>query len=428
MNTQKIAAVDFCQPFKALQINTSYKQRRRMQKANAPVPHGHFYPGEDWYKHLVLFFSNRYCKKIFHSNVDCFMKPLHKNGKSGQEIHEICRAFRHLHNMPIRMIINAYFQHVKKQITADAAREVLHNALNLEISEYSRISKRQDQKKLRFLAKNDQAKNCLHQALLNLKEKVWVLEWCGEWKNILMFWDYDYGPGHLLVKRIKNNLRPVYFTHSFFPIHLNGRFEASDAQGDDYYLKHLQNEDLAKIIEHAWLGTLDEIFRYNVPSLREKCTVEVEDEKKFDAKIQLIRKQWVNEDKSFCRANPTETYRWASAYNAAMLQCNPFRQILIQYDPDYYARWEDKLEGQRDDTYDDINGADAAAQKWAQNQAEAAANEAEHNRWDAAYCSLSHAADTAALDFTPHFKSALLNYGGPNSPQTQQTTEMTAIK
>ena len=185
MNTQEIAGVDFSEPFKALQINTSYKQRRRMKRANATVPDGHFYPGEDWYKHLVLFFSDGYCKRLFHSNVDHFMTPLQKNGKSHRKIHEICRAFRHLHNEPIRMIINAYFQHVKQQITADAAKKVLHYALNLEISKYSRTSKRQDQKKLRFLATNDSAKNCLHQALLNLKEKVWVLEWCGDWKSKL---------------------------------------------------------------------------------------------------------------------------------------------------------------------------------------------------------------------------------------------------
>ena len=195
MNTQKIAAVDFCEPFKALQIHTSYKQRRRMKRANAPLPDGHFYPGEDWYKHLVLFFSDDYCKRLFHSHVDCFMTPLHKNGKSRKEIHEICRAFRHLHNEPIRMVIDAYFQHVKQKITADEAKETLHYALNLEIRQYSSQSKRQDTKRLHFLTKNNTAKDCLHTALLNLKEKVWVLEWCGDWKNILMFWDYEYGPG-----------------------------------------------------------------------------------------------------------------------------------------------------------------------------------------------------------------------------------------
>ena len=288
------------------------------------------------------------------------MNYLKNEGKHQHEIHEMCRVFRHLHNEPIRMIIKAYVKHFEHQekTTFDDAKQTLKKALNMEHQRFEKLAKREDIPTLKFLATDEAAQNHLHEALLGLKDNVWVLEWCGDWKSIHMFWDYKYGPGYLLVTRTRNKMRPVYFTlKKSMPVYFNGKFDA----GDNATVQRLEHEDLANIIRHAWLGTLDKVFDYDVPALKKECLVKATDSKEFHDNLEKLHQQWQRDDNDYCRGWKDDTYRWACQIAQQELghqmrdksvNSNPyFCHVLIEWDPKKREDWEQRMQDKRDREY-----------------------------------------------------------------------------
>lgn len=363
-----------------------------MQQPHPYVVEGHFYPTQEYYKHLVRWFSNKYCKTLYHSHMDKHLGHLtHKGRKVGEHImqvwgrpethkieHAMSRTLRHLHDKPVRGIIAAYFQHFQKRITAEEAKQSLGRALLMEIEDCSKETKKEDQPVLQFLSTDDTAQEGLHQGLLSLKENVWVIEWCGDWKSISLFWDYEHGPGYLLVTRTEDGKRPVYFTKKEQkPVHLNGRYE----DGDKRNLKRLKNDDLAIIIRHAWLGTLDQIFEYNPKFLSAKCQVRQSDVKRFRLNIRQWHKEWEHEDEAYSKSHPDNSYYWIPERlrSDAIFSSNPyFCQLLIG---DLPERRDEGWEQQREDQATEYEDPDSAEEDaWRAAQLRAMRDQAELDR------------------------------------------------
>lgn len=349
-----------------------------MEQPHPYVVEGHFYPTQEYYKHLVRWFSNKYCKTLYHSHMDPHISHLTHQGRNvGKHImqvwgrpethkidHAMSREFRHLHDKPVRGIISAYFQHFQKRITAEEAKQSLVRGLLMEIKDCWQETKQEDQPVLQFLATDKTAQEGLHQGLLSLGANVWVIEWCGDWKSISLFWDYQYGPGYLLVTRTKNHKRPVYFTKErTLPVHLNGRFE----DGDETNLKRLEHEDLERIIRHAWLGTLDEIFRYNIVSLQKECQVSQEDVENFEENIQRLHEEWVSEDNAYSKTHPDNTYYWIPERlrSNAIFSSNPyFCRLLIGDLPERRdEQWEQRFDNERQQNWSNMSQREKKARQ-----------------------------------------------------------------
>ena len=252
-----------------------------MKKSGKPSKHnhwiGHFQYTEEHSKSLLQGFSNNYCKRLYHQTMDLKMhvegneawkkfkksffdkeKEYYKKkyimGKKPQ--HQVVRSLRHLHFGPIRMIIKAYIQVCENKNLSVKAKQALVDAINMEINNYSDESNKWDLEVIKFISSNDKALQCLHDGLIALKEDVWVLEWCGDWRSYRMFWEYEYGPGNLLVKRLQTyndeDYRPVYFTiqnkkNELLPVHLRG-YQPEDDKNDknSHFCHDLNPTDLSR--------------------------------------------------------------------------------------------------------------------------------------------------------------------------------------
>ena len=323
-----------------------------------PIKPGHFYPGEDYYKHLARWFSNHYCKTFYHAHMDPHMKlglteetrehveRIWKRPICNKIEHAMTRTLRHLHDEPVRMIIETYLQHKKGTTSVENARETLSRALQMEIRNFWSQTKREDRHVLRFLAQDKGAQDQLHHGLLSLGDNVWMIEWCGDWKSINLFWNYKYGPGWLLVTRTKNNMRPLYFTLGKQCVHLNGRFLADDKRN----LRRLKHDDLARIIRHAWAGTLDEIFSYDAVYLKKKCVVHSGDLAKFKRNVEQLNREWQSEDENYCTKRPDDKYRWTpnAMPSNARLGNNPYCCQLFFGSDDSEDVFENDIEGDND--------------------------------------------------------------------------------
>lgn len=231
-----------------------------------------------------------------------------------KNLHQIVRTFRHLHCRPVRLIIAAYMDiysnssHYGNTQKQEYARQTLSAAISDEVNNFLFHSDTWDRPIWKFLNECDDAKACLHNGLLKMKDDVWALEWCGDWKNCNMFWLYDKGPGRLLVNSVKKqdgkfDTLPIYLTCEKDMVHMK------NMRDNSIYL--LTSHDLARIIKCAWKDDLPSIFKYEISSyVKTDLSITPEEKKSLISELKEFERQWNAEDELYQEHNQDIKYEF----------------------------------------------------------------------------------------------------------------------
>ncbi len=257
--------------------------------------------------------------------MDSEMTPLRNNSSmealfehtlpaTDKNLHQIVRTFRHLHCRPVRLIIAAYMDiysnssHYGNTQKQEYARQTLSAAISDEVNNFLFHSDTWDRPIWKFLNECDDAKACLHNGLLKMKDDVWALEWCGDWKNCNMFWLYDKGPGRLLVNSVKKqdgkfDTLPIYLTCEKDMVHMK------NMRDNSIYL--LTSHDLARIIKCAWKGNLPSIFKYEIPDkVQNYLSITPQEKQSLKEELTQFERQWKVEDALYQENNQDTAYKF----------------------------------------------------------------------------------------------------------------------
>ena len=150
------------------------------------------------------------------------------------------------------------------------------------------------------MAKSIPLQDALHKALLELGIQVWALEWCADWKNIRMFWDYTKGPGYLLGTAVH-----LHGNKLFLPVYNTVRNGHDVCYKSLASLNHLHHEDMAAIIQGMWLTDLP--FKY---PFTQETEVPADHIWLFYSDREILMNGWDKDEKLYQESHPHNDYRW----------------------------------------------------------------------------------------------------------------------
>lgn len=132
-----------------------------------------------------------------------------------QVSHQLLRSFLHLHDQNMQSIISTYLKCFYQVVTEDEAFFVLKKAIENEVENFAEVSEYYDISLLKEIL-HDDPKSILttaspllygiHEGLVELENKVVLLEWTADWKNNLKMFKYNKGPFNIIFDL--NNSRP----------------------------------------------------------------------------------------------------------------------------------------------------------------------------------------------------------------------------
>ena len=150
-------------------------------------------------------------------------KPYNINDTS----HQVLRSFLHMNDRSLQAIIWSYLQLYYGLCEEKDAFTVLLCAIEYEVFHCYRKSEAWDVMTLHELLLENNGNLLLqrdydseaeanillvgiHNGLVEMKEKVVLIEWIGDWKNVIKLWKYDKGPLYGLVTPQRDNKDTMY--------------------------------------------------------------------------------------------------------------------------------------------------------------------------------------------------------------------------
>ena len=268
------------------------------------------------YFNLLWFFADKYCKhkvhveELYHETLQnltederqsfqdvhdkeqqfCMDNHLHFQDKSYHKIlHALLRCVRHMHPENIRRVQELFVQ----ESDLDTLKNGLQSCIEAEIKLGSSVLEAYDYRYLYCMTHNDNhlvGVLCRYLAKLP-KEDVILLEWCGSWKNQLMFWYYSKGLGYHLLKYKESGENPGMYNILQF----NGKKQfvwcGDETKTLSKTLQSLQAVDIHSFLKFKWGLQKESGFVYNQNLVSQTRIEECDDFLKHRVDEFLTRRQ-----------------------------------------------------------------------------------------------------------------------------------------
>ena len=251
--------------------------------------HGPYAHAKFDYFNLLWYFADKYCKHrvhvedLYHKTLQSLTKDenaafklvhdkekqfcerhrLHFQDNSHHKIlHALLRCVRHMHPENIRRVQKLFLHNYD----VDALKRGLQSCIKAEIELGSSVLEAYDYRYLYCMTHDDNhlvGVLCRYLAELP-KEHVILLEWCGSWKNQLMFWYYEKGLGHHLLKYKKNGFKK---NTNYEMLQFNGTkkdiYCGSEDKTISQHLQALEPSDIHSFLKYKWNLQSDSGFKFN---------------------------------------------------------------------------------------------------------------------------------------------------------------------
>lgn len=200
--------------------------------------------------------------------------PYHPN--LHQVASNVVRTFMHMHKVFLRKIIGIY---LKPTVDNNTKKMTMQKCINEEIAKCKDVEDKTDASFWQLWCQSENLQNALHRGLLELDQKIVMLEWCSDWMNEYMFWCYKRGPGFVLTETNPDDCTIEWNTRNNTIIHVCSLDESLAS------INHLTCDDMYDIIHYAW--TFDSSEKSNtlhtIPKLSPN---QIEDIKKFRTDVE----------------------------------------------------------------------------------------------------------------------------------------------